>query len=644
LGTVGIVVGSFLLYLLAYHTYGRYVSRRVFGVDPGRVTPAHEREDGVDFVPSKRDLVFGHHFTSIAGTGPIVGPAIAVVWGWVPALVWVLLGSIFMGAVHDLGSLVISMRHRGRTIADLAGDVVNPRVRALFMVVCIVGIWIVLAIFGLVIATIFRLYPSSVVPVWSQIPIAIGLGWWVRRGGSLTLGSVVAVILMYGSITWSASLNWDEIAIIPEWLGERVSAVAVWTLLLMVYVWVASVLPVQVLLQPRDYINAWQLVVAMALLILGVLAARPDFVADAVQLSPAPAANGARPPPIFPFLFVTVACGAVSGFHCLVSSGCSSRQLSSEADAQYVGFGAMLTEGFLAVLVIVACAAGIGLGTGDGLIGREAWLHHYGQWGGDAGMGAVLAPFVSGSANMMERLGLSHSLCVGIMGVFVASFAATTLDSAARLQRYLISELAGSRRPPEEGLCRQCGYKLDQDRGTACPECGPDAPASWGGSWRWFFTNRYAATSVTVVTAIGLALSDAVHVMWSKGMPPSQGPRGWHSIGNLHWMNNLENAGLGGLVLWPVFGATNQLLAGLALLVVTVWLVRTGRPCWVTVIPMVFMIAVSLYSIALLAAGFAEDRSLLLLMVSSLMVVAQLWAVAEAAALVWRSRKQQAPA
>lgn len=644
MGTVAIVLGSFVLYLIAYHTYGRYVSRRVFRVDPGRITPAHERADGVDFVPSKRELVFGHHFTSIAGTGPIVGPAIAVVWGWVPALVWVLLGSIFMGAVHDLGSLIISMRHQGRTIADLAGDVVNPRVRALFMVVCIVGIWIVLAIFGLVIATIFRLYPSSVVPVWSQIPIAIGLGWWVRRGGSLTLGSVVAVILMYGSITWSASLNWDEIAIIPQWLGERVSSVAVWTLLLMVYVWVASVLPVQVLLQPRDYINAWQLVVAMALLILGVLASRPDFVADAVQLSPAPAANGASPPPIFPFLFVTVACGAVSGFHCLVASGCSSRQLSSESDAQYVGFGAMLTEGFLAVLVIVACAAGIGLGTGDGLMGREAWLHHYGQWGGDAGMGAVLAPFVSGSANMMERLGLSHSLCVGIMGVFVASFAATTLDSAARLQRYLITELAGSRRAQEEGLCRQCGYELDRRAGTPCPECGPVAPPIRAGAWRWLFTNRYAATTVTVVTALGLALSDAAHVMWSAGTPPILGSRGWHSIGNLHWMNNLENAGLGGLILWPVFGATNQLLAGLALLVVTVWLVRTGRPCWVTVVPMVFMIAVSLYSIVLLAAGFAEDRSLLLLAVSSLMVVAQVWAVVEAGALVWRARKQQAPA
>lgn len=155
--TVLIVIASFAFYLIAYHTYGRYLARRVFRLDPDRVTPAHEIDDGVDFVPSHKSLVFGHHFTSIAGTGPIVGPAIAVVWGWVPALLWVIVGSIMMGAVHDFGSLVISMRHKGRTIADLTGDVVNLRVRLLFMIVCVIGLWIVLAIFGLVIATIFRL-------------------------------------------------------------------------------------------------------------------------------------------------------------------------------------------------------------------------------------------------------------------------------------------------------------------------------------------------------------------------------------------------------------------------------------------------------------------------------------------------------
>lgn len=186
--TVLIALGSFVLYIVAYRTYGRFLARKVFQVDPGRLSPSEELCDGVDFVPSRKELVFGHHFTSIAGTGPIVGPAVAVVWGWVPALIWVLVGSIVMGAVHDFGSLVISMHHKGRTIADVAGDVVNPRVRLLFLLVVVMGLWIVLAVFGLVIAAVFSIFPSSVAPVFLQIPIAVGLGIWMKRGGACCWG------------------------------------------------------------------------------------------------------------------------------------------------------------------------------------------------------------------------------------------------------------------------------------------------------------------------------------------------------------------------------------------------------------------------------------------------------------------------
>ena len=254
--TVLIALGSMVLYVVAYRTYGRYLGRRVFRVEPDRVPPSVEREDGVDFVPSKRSLVFGHHFTSIAGTGPIVGPAVAVVWGWVPALLWVTFGSIFIGAVHDFGSLIVSMRHRGRTIADLAGDVVNPRVRLLFLLIVLVALWIVLAIFGLVIAVVFAVFPSSVMPVWLQIPIAVGLGVWVRRGGSVMIGMAVSAVLMYATIAWSAGVDWanvwgQDMPLLPAGLTSVISPVAFWTLLLMMYVFVASVLPVQTLLQPR---------------------------------------------------------------------------------------------------------------------------------------------------------------------------------------------------------------------------------------------------------------------------------------------------------------------------------------------------------------------------------------------------------
>lgn len=589
--TVLIVIASFALYVIAYHTYGRYIASRVFRLDPDRITPANELNDGVDFVPSHKSLVFGHHFTSIAGTGPIVGPAIAVVWGWVPALIWVLVGSIVMGAVHDFGSLVISMRHKGRTIADLSGDVVNPRVRLLFMIVCVIGLWIVLAIFGLVIATIFKLYPQSVLPVFSQIPIAVALGIWIKRGGHILPASIVAVILMYASIAWSASIDWSTIDIFPASLTAHISVNALWTIILMVYVFIASVLPVHVLLQPRDFINAWQLLIAMALLLAAILFVHPPIVADAFRMHPEPSRLGTPAPPMIPFLFITIACGAISGFHCLVSSGCSSRQLKSEADAKPIGFGSMLTEGFLATLVIIACVAGIGLGTGSSeLSGHALWAQYYAQWGGDAGLGDKLAPFIIGSANMIERLGISHAIAITIMGVFVASFAATTLDSATRLQRYIIAELAGASTTREH-----------------------QTPI------RSAIQNRYGATTIATLSALALALSDI----------PTRG---------------LPNAGLGGLTLWPIFGATNQLLAALALLVVSIWLVRSNKPAMVSAMPMLFMLAVTAYGLVLLAGNFAESGNNLLMVISLIMLVMEIWMMTEAALLIPQIKKTNAPA
>ncbi len=649
MATVLIALGAFILYFVAYHTYGRFLARRIFRLDPDRTAPSIEFEDGIDYVPSRRELVFGHHFTSIAGTGPIVGPAVAVVWGWVPALVWVLVGSIVMGAVHDFGSLVVSMRNRGRTIADLAGDVVTPRVRILFLLVVLMGLWIVLAIFGLVIATIFKLYPSSVWPVWLQIPIAVGLGVWLKRGGSLLLGAVVAIVLMYGTIAIAANFAWAQ-PTLPAAITDVISPVGFWTLLLLVYVFIASVLPVQVLLQPRDFINSWQLLIAMGLLVVGLVVSHPPIVADAVNFRPAPATEGGFVPPFVPFLFVTVACGAISGFHCLVASGCSSRQLRSEGDAQYVGYGAMLTEGFLAVLVILACCAGIGLGTvtpqlyilsepptlieSETLVGVEAWMHHYATWGGGNALGNKLAPFITGSANMIQSIGIAHSLAVAIMGVFVASFAATTLDSACRLQRYVIAELAGAGTMTltSEEVCAACGYPsgrglsgpIEETRGLKgpapaqpCPECGGTsrrfAPQQPRYPISRFVGNRYVATAIAVATAAVLALSDAY-----------TGSGG------------LAQAGKGALILWPIFGATNQLLAGLALLVITVWLVKNRRPFWVTALPMCFMLAMTGWAIVGLVGQFAgAEGKLHLLIISVAMLVLEVWIVVEAGVLLF---------
>jgi len=600
--TVLIAVGSFVLYILAYRTYGRFLARKIFRLDPGRVAPAVEFDDGVDFVPSKRELVFGHHFTSIAGTGPIVGPAVAVVWGWVPALIWVTVGSIFVGAVHDFGALVVSMRHRGRTIGDLAGDVVNPRVRLLFLLVILIALWIVLAIFGLVIAVVFAVFPSSVAPVWLQIPIAVGLGVWIRRGGHALLGAAVGVALMYATIIWSAGVDWSNLwgpgsGLLPPGLTEVISPVAFWTAMLMAYVFVASVLPVQTLLQPRDFLNSIQLLLAMGLVAVGLVVSRPAMVADAVNFSPEPATPGALVPAFLPFLFVTIACGACSGFHCLVASGCSSRQLTSERDAQLVGYGSMLTEGFLATLVILSCAAGVGLVMDGGrVIGSDPalWHQYYATWGGGKGLGDKLAPFIIGASNMMESLGISSGIAMAIMGVFVASFAATTLDSSTRLQRYVIAELAG-------------GGKETGVKALRLPE----------------LANRYVATSVAVLTGLALAIGDAFAIDPATGM----------RVG-------LAGAGKGGLVLWPIFGATNQLLAGLALLVISVWLYRLRRPMWVTAIPMAFMLGMTGWAIVDLIRMFAAPvgGNSLLLVVSVVMLAFEVWIVIEATVLILRDR------
>lgn len=586
-----IALGSLVLYLVAYHTYGRWLARKIFKLDPLAETPAYALEDGTDYVPTAKQVVFGHHFTSIAGTGPIVGPALAVIWGWVPALLWVLFGSILIGAVHDFGSLVISLRNKGQTMGDIAGRVLAPRARFLFLGILFLALTIVLAIFGLVIAAVFRTYPSAIFPCLIQVPVAIGIGLFLhRKGVGLLLPSLIALLLMYASVVYGDS----------GWLGSFNQALTQWSTLtwvavLLVYSYIASVLPVWTLLQPRDYINSLQLLSALALVMLGLAVAalfggspavagaeRPalELVAPAFRLS----VDGA--PWIFPFLFVTVACGAISGFHCLVSSGTSSKQLRNEKDAQLVGFGSMLTEGFLATLVILACTAGIGLGVhavaGNAnspvLTGSEAYMARYATWSGLNGLGAKVGAFVDGSANLLKALGISPSVAVALMGVFVASFAATTLDSACRLQRYVTQELA-----------RASGV-------------------------RWL-QGKHAATLFAIVVAGVIASLPMPGQAWT-----------WAS------------AGSGGLILWPLFGATNQLLGGLAFLVILFWLRRRKLPIWFVLLPTVFMLI--LPASAMLVELFQSDgwlanRQWHLVSIGVATVVLEVWMIVEAM-LAWK--------
>ncbi len=464
-----IMVGAFGVYLIAYKCYGKFIGRKIFNVSNAHKTPAVEFEDGQDFVPTRKGIIFGHHFTSIAGTGPIVGPAIGIIWGWVPALIWVLVGPIVMGAVHDFGALILSLRNQGKSISEITSKYISPRARTLFFLIALFELWIVIAIFGVVIAVIFSMYPQSVLPVWGEIPIAILLGFFIyKKGGNLGLYTGIAVITMYLTVVLGhfIPLTMPAVAGIPP--------MGVWSIILFIYCFIASTLPVTTLLQPRDYINAWQLLIAMGLLILGVLgsafAGKLSVVAPAIQIAP----EGA--PAMWPFLFITIACGAISGFHSLVSSGTSGKQVAREEDALFIGYGSMLMEGFLAVLVIIAVAAGIGIAYKSGdltLTGITAWSAHYDSWGAAKGLGSKVGAFVVGSANMIAALGIPKELAIIIMGVFVASFAGTTLDTATRIQRYVVQELSND-------------FKIN------------------------ILKNKYAATAFAVITAGILAFSTGV--------------------------------------------------------------------------------------------------------------------------------------
>jgi len=439
------MLAAFAGYLVMYRLYGRYIGSKIFALSGKATVPAEEFEDGVDFVPTKKEIIFGHHFTSIAGTGPIVGPAIAIIWGWVPAMVWIFFGSIIMGAVHDFGALILSMRNQGKSVSEITSKYISPRTKIFFFVVVFLDLLIITAIFGMIIAVIFNMFPASVFPVWAEVPIAMVLGFMIyKRGGNATTLSIAALVLMYATVVLGVymPINIPTIAGMPP--------TGTWTIVLLIYAFVASILPVTLLLQPRDFINSHQLLVALALMVIGVFAASfssggLDMVAPAVQAHP----EGA--PSMLPFLFITIACGAISGFHALVSSGTTSKQVRNEEDSLFVGYGGMLTEATLSTLVVIAVAAGIGMSyqTADGasLSGVAAWTTHYSSWAAAQGLGSKVSAFVIGAANMISAVGIPHTVSVAIMGVFVASFAGTTMDTATRIERYALTELLGDKIP-----------------------------------------------------------------------------------------------------------------------------------------------------------------------------------------------------
>jgi carbon starvation protein len=572
---IALLAVGLLAFLAGYHVYSRYLARYIYRLDPDFVTPAHELEDGVDYLPTNRHVLFGHHFTSVAGAAPIVGPAIAVIWGWLPAFLWVVLGTVFAGAVHDFGALWISVRHKGTSIGSLTERIVGGRARVLFLLIIFFLLLLVNAVFAVVIANLLVANPGAVLPVWGSLVVAVIVGLLIYRTGLGILGPSLGALAILYVLIW---LGQYVPFTLPDVFGFAPSASqlaaaqgdfaagqaaartdgvrAAWVIVLFVYAFFASVLPVWVLLQPRDYVNSHQLFVALGIIFLGVLVVNPEVVA--------PAVNTALPsdaPSWFPLLFITIACGAISGFHGLVASGTSAKQLNRETDARYVGYGGMIGEGTLALTSILATTAGFAL-----VVGVDGWHEHYGSWA-SASSGATTA-FVNGVGVLAEGIGVPRAVAVIFAAVVVISFAATTMDTGVRLQRYIISELGAQ-------------YRVKAVQ------------------------NRWIATFIAVASCAVLALG--------------------------------IDRGAGGMRLWPLFGTTNQLTGALTLLVVTLFLLKLKRPLWVTAVPMAFLLFMTTWAMVVNLLRYITESQAVLLAVGGAIFVLELWLVLEAVAALRRA-------
>lgn len=524
---------------LGYVFYSQFIAERIYRLDPNYRTPAHTMRDGVDYVPTNKFVLWGHHFTSVAGAAPIVGPAIAVIWGWGPAFAWVVFGTIFFAGVHDFGALWASARSRGQSVGMLSGRLIGSRGRSLFLVVIFLVLLMVNGAFAAVISNLLVSTPTSVIPVWGAILVALVIGQMIYRYNiKLLWPSLGGVIVLYALILIG---NQYPIVLPDEIMG--LSAKSLWILLLFVYAAIASLLPVWVLLQPRDYINGLQLFVGLGLLYLAVLFGAPELVA--------PAFNQELPadtPSIVPLLFVTIACGAISGFHGLVASGTTSKQLDKETDARFVGYFGAMGEGMLSLAAIICCTAGFATLTD--------WQQVYTAFGS----GGVTA-FVQGGGTLLANgLGLPAELGGTILAVMAILFAGTTMDTGLRLQRFVIQE-AGE----------LAGMKVN--------------------------------TLVGTLIAVGVCMALAF---------------------------GAGSDGTGGMVIWPLFGTTNQLLAGLTLAVITVILIKLGRSPVYTLVPLVFLLAMSIYALLVQMGQFYRAENWLLLGMDVIILIAALWVTLEA--------------
>tara|TARA_X000001036_G_scaffold159549_1_gene151362 strand:- start:2096 stop:3748 length:1653 start_codon:yes stop_codon:yes gene_type:complete len=529
---------SLTLFYLGYKFYSKFISNKIYNLDNSIQTPAHEFNDSVDYIPASKHILFGHHFTSIAGAAPIIGPCIAVYWGWLPALLWIVIGTIFMGAVHDFGALVLSLKEKGKSVADISSKVINKRIQIMFLIFIMCLTWLVLAVFANAIATLFSKYSTAVLPVNIEIIVALIIGYLIyKKGVNPLIPSLIALAILY-LFVWIGSYNPIDL---KNFGFHENNIKHTWIILLFIYSGIASLIPVWILLQPRDYINSHQLIVGLGLIFISIFIIQPEIIAPAVT-------NINNGPPIIPFLFVTIACGAISGFHGLVSSGTTSKQVNKMSDARMIGYGATLGEGSLALAATIAAVAGVAF------INSESSLCL--PWACDfnnAKSGA-LSVFIEGSAGLLKQIGFSETIAITLIVVLVVSFAATTLDSATRIQRYIIVEFGSA------------------------TQIKP-------------FQNKYIATLISIIPAYFITINDG-----------------------------LRNE------LWTTFGASNQMLAALTLMVISIYFWKKKRNVLPLIIPMAI---IALITISALIIKFNESYTTLLILINGTLLLLIFWMLTE---------------
>ncbi|MEA2081816.1 MAG: carbon starvation CstA family protein [Elusimicrobiota bacterium] len=510
MNSVVVALVSLVLFAAGYRYYEAKM-KSVWKISKDNVTPAHEKYNGVDFVPARNwFFLFGHHFSSIAGAGPILGPVIAcAIWGWLPALVWVVLGSVFIGGPHDFSALMISVRNGGASIADVSEELLGRTARFFFSVFIFLALILVIAVFAIVTAKTLIATPQIVIPTFGLIFVAVLTGvmlyrWKMNAAAATVIGLALMALLVAAGQKYPLGLNCAE-------------PLRVWILVLLVYAGTASVLPVNILLQPRDYLSSYFLFAGLLMGYAGIFISHPVINAPAVVLF------GTDKGFVWPTLCIIVACGAISGFHSLVASGTTSKQISDERDAFKIGYGTMILEGILAVLAIIAVTAGLGwtgAGSYPAMVSGGDWIGTFA-----AGFGNISRP-VAGKWGFVFAM------------IMLNAFVMTTLDSATRITRYIGQELFG-------------GFLKIR-----------------------ILKNSFAVTALILVA-----------VWWFSTGPQAR--------------------------IWPLFGASNQLIAALGLLVAAAYLFAKKKPAAHIVVPGVFMLVTTIAALVFeMIRNFGENTFL----------------------------------